>query len=360
MRRCGSRSTSWRRRPAPSRSCPGSSTSSCSIRPTVAGSRRPASRPASSPSHLGTDAEQARRLWGARAEASGYAWGSLAATGAVLAFGTDAPVEPFDPWPGIALAVRREDPRWPAGTPPFAPGRGAHRRARAARRVRRPTTLGAATGTAAGSSSASTPTWWSSRRRRWPSRSNRAAPSPRRAHRWSSSTAGSPTRPDLAGARNGVRARHDHPERRPRRNDPRAKAFPRWFRANGTNRRSASCWIPLLPTLRPRRGVAAYDRPAASRSFRFAWNHLEVHRCATVSARLAAPAPGPRGLAGTPRVELLERVGEQAVEDPRRRRERVDRLGEDVDRDPGLDRQHAFVDRRRGVRAGHRGADELA
>jgi predicted amidohydrolase YtcJ len=39
----------------------------------------------------------------------------------VLAFGTDAPVESFDPWPGIALAVRREDPRWPAGTPAFAP-----------------------------------------------------------------------------------------------------------------------------------------------------------------------------------------------------------------------------------------------
>ena len=47
---------------------------------------------------------------------------SIAATGAVLAFGTDAPVEPFDPWPGLALAVRREDPRWPAGTPAFAPG----------------------------------------------------------------------------------------------------------------------------------------------------------------------------------------------------------------------------------------------
>jgi predicted amidohydrolase YtcJ len=61
-------------------------------------------------------------LWGARAELSGYTWASIASTGAVLAFGTDAPVEPFDPWPGIALAVRREDPRWPAGTPPFAPG----------------------------------------------------------------------------------------------------------------------------------------------------------------------------------------------------------------------------------------------
>ena len=74
------------------------------------------------PSHLGSDAQQARRLWGDRAERSGYAWATIAATGAVLAFGTDAPVEPFDPWPGIALAVRREDPRWPAGTPAFAPG----------------------------------------------------------------------------------------------------------------------------------------------------------------------------------------------------------------------------------------------
>ena len=73
------------------------------------------------PVHLGSDALQARMLWGPRAESTGYTWGSLAATGAVLAFGTDAPVEPFDPWPGIALAVRREDPRWPAGTPAFGP-----------------------------------------------------------------------------------------------------------------------------------------------------------------------------------------------------------------------------------------------
>jgi hypothetical protein len=73
------------------------------------------------PVHLGSDAAQARRLWGDRAESHGYAWASIAATGAVLAFGTDAPVEPFDPWPGLALAVRREDPRWPAGTRPFGP-----------------------------------------------------------------------------------------------------------------------------------------------------------------------------------------------------------------------------------------------
>lgn len=73
------------------------------------------------PVHLGTDAAQARRLWGARAEREGYTWRSLVDAGAVLAFGTDAPVEPFDPWPGIALAVRREDPRWATGTAPFAP-----------------------------------------------------------------------------------------------------------------------------------------------------------------------------------------------------------------------------------------------
>jgi len=73
------------------------------------------------PVHLGTDAAQARMLWGDRAERSGYTWASIARAGAVLAFGTDAPVESFDPWPGLALAVRREDPRWPAGTPVFAP-----------------------------------------------------------------------------------------------------------------------------------------------------------------------------------------------------------------------------------------------
>jgi hypothetical protein len=74
------------------------------------------------PVHLGSDAAQARMLWGARAERCGYTWASIARTGAVLAFGTDAPVESFDPWPGIALAVRREDARWPAGTAAYAPG----------------------------------------------------------------------------------------------------------------------------------------------------------------------------------------------------------------------------------------------
>jgi len=73
------------------------------------------------PVHLGSDAAQARKLWGTRAEAEAYTWRSIAETGAVMPFGTDAPVEPYDPWPGLALAIRREDPRWEPGTPPYAP-----------------------------------------------------------------------------------------------------------------------------------------------------------------------------------------------------------------------------------------------
>jgi predicted amidohydrolase YtcJ len=73
------------------------------------------------PIHLRADAAAARRLWGDRAETNGYTWRTLADSGAVLAFGTDAPVEPIDPWPGLAIAVTRSDPGWPAGTPPFGP-----------------------------------------------------------------------------------------------------------------------------------------------------------------------------------------------------------------------------------------------
>jgi predicted amidohydrolase YtcJ len=69
------------------------------------------------PIHLREDAATARRDWGARAEAGGYRWRSLLDAGAVLAFGTDAPVEPIDPWPGIAMAVLRRWPGWPANEP---------------------------------------------------------------------------------------------------------------------------------------------------------------------------------------------------------------------------------------------------
>jgi predicted amidohydrolase YtcJ len=71
------------------------------------------------PIHVRSDAAKARHLWGPRGEARGYPFGVLAASGAVLPFGTDAPVEPPDPWPGIACAVTRVAPTWPAGMAPF-------------------------------------------------------------------------------------------------------------------------------------------------------------------------------------------------------------------------------------------------
>jgi hypothetical protein len=46
---------------------------------------------------------------------------SLLDTGATVAFGTDAPVEPIDPWPGLSMAVTRIDGTWPEGSEPFGP-----------------------------------------------------------------------------------------------------------------------------------------------------------------------------------------------------------------------------------------------
>jgi predicted amidohydrolase YtcJ len=74
------------------------------------------------PIHLREDAPGARRDWGERAEATGYAWRSLADAGATLAFGQDAPLEPLDPWPGIAVSVLRRDPSWDDPTEAFGAG----------------------------------------------------------------------------------------------------------------------------------------------------------------------------------------------------------------------------------------------
>ena len=76
------------------------------------------------PIHLRSDAAVARRDWGSRAESAGYTWRSLLDAGATLAFGTDAPVVPIDPWPGIALAVIRRDPSWGAAVAPYGPEEG--------------------------------------------------------------------------------------------------------------------------------------------------------------------------------------------------------------------------------------------
>ncbi len=73
------------------------------------------------PVHLREDAATARRDWGDRAEAWGYTWNTLVEHGAVIAFGTDAPIEPIDPWPGIALAVLRRDPSWGPDAGAFGP-----------------------------------------------------------------------------------------------------------------------------------------------------------------------------------------------------------------------------------------------
>lgn len=62
------------------------------------------------PNHLLSDAAAMRRAWGARASTA-FALASIEAGGALLPFGTDAPVEPPDPWPGIAVAVTRRGPR---------------------------------------------------------------------------------------------------------------------------------------------------------------------------------------------------------------------------------------------------------
>ena len=67
------------------------------------------------PMHATSDMEAADRLWGARAGQGGYAWHSLQAAGARLAFGSDCPVETFDPLLGIHAAVTRQNT---AGDPP--------------------------------------------------------------------------------------------------------------------------------------------------------------------------------------------------------------------------------------------------
>jgi predicted amidohydrolase YtcJ len=71
------------------------------------------------PIHVRADAPIALRLWGDRAGTRGYPMRSLVDAGAVVAFGTDAPVEPIDPWPGLSMAVTRIDGSWPEGIPPF-------------------------------------------------------------------------------------------------------------------------------------------------------------------------------------------------------------------------------------------------
>jgi predicted amidohydrolase YtcJ len=64
------------------------------------------------PVHLRSDAEPARIAWRDRAENT-FPLRAIADGGALIPIGTDAPVEPPDPWPGIAVAVARRDPFLP-------------------------------------------------------------------------------------------------------------------------------------------------------------------------------------------------------------------------------------------------------
>ena len=61
------------------------------------------------PIHATADMDTADRLWGERC-ATAYAWRSLKDSGAVLAFGSDAPVESLNPWLSIHAAVTRQRP----------------------------------------------------------------------------------------------------------------------------------------------------------------------------------------------------------------------------------------------------------
>lgn len=66
------------------------------------------------PVHCTSDLLVADQLWGPRCRTA-YAWRAFQEAGVTLAFGSDAPVEPLDPWPGVQAAVTR---RRIDGTPP--------------------------------------------------------------------------------------------------------------------------------------------------------------------------------------------------------------------------------------------------
>jgi predicted amidohydrolase YtcJ len=65
-------------------------------------------------SHAPSDRDLAERFW-ADATARAYAWRSLLAAGAVVANGSDAPIEELDPWAGVCAGVLRtldDRPAW--------------------------------------------------------------------------------------------------------------------------------------------------------------------------------------------------------------------------------------------------------
>jgi hypothetical protein len=73
------------------------------------------------PIHATSDWEMAERHWGARARWS-YNWRAQIEAGARLAFGSDSPVEPFEPFKGIFAAVTRRRPDGSPGPDGWFPG----------------------------------------------------------------------------------------------------------------------------------------------------------------------------------------------------------------------------------------------
>lgn len=67
------------------------------------------------PTHQTSDDNMAEARLGKARLAGAYAWRSITATGAHVAFGSDFPVESPNPFPGIAAAISRADPE---GQPP--------------------------------------------------------------------------------------------------------------------------------------------------------------------------------------------------------------------------------------------------
>ncbi|MEH6757700.1 MAG: amidohydrolase [Parasphingorhabdus sp.] len=61
------------------------------------------------PVHQTSDRLMAEARLGAKRLAGAYAWNSILQSGARLAFGTDAPVESSNPFPGLVVAITRED-----------------------------------------------------------------------------------------------------------------------------------------------------------------------------------------------------------------------------------------------------------
>ena len=61
------------------------------------------------PQHEASDRTMAEARLGPQRLTGAYAWKSIAATGAKLAFGSDTPVEPSEPFVGMAVAITRQD-----------------------------------------------------------------------------------------------------------------------------------------------------------------------------------------------------------------------------------------------------------